>query len=40
MLDQSGCTLLHHAVDAGSKEMVRYILDNGNCSDNRIQHKF
>ncbi|XP_030265465.1 diacylglycerol kinase zeta isoform X3 [Sparus aurata] len=27
-LDLSGCTLLHHAVSAGSKEMVRYILDN------------
>ncbi|XP_074520277.1 diacylglycerol kinase zeta isoform X2 [Halichoeres trimaculatus] len=27
-LDSSGCTLLHHAVSAGSKEMVRYILDN------------
>ncbi|KAM3836102.1 LOW QUALITY PROTEIN: diacylglycerol kinase zeta [Diretmus argenteus] len=27
-LDQSGCSLLHHAVDTGSKEMVRYILDN------------
>uniref|UniRef100_A0A673A0T7 Diacylglycerol kinase n=1 Tax=Sphaeramia orbicularis TaxID=375764 RepID=A0A673A0T7_9TELE len=26
--DQSGCSLLHHAVDTGSKEMVRYILDN------------
>ncbi|KAM7375417.1 hypothetical protein PAMA_014495 [Pampus argenteus] len=31
-LDQSGCSLLHHAVSTGSKEMVRYILDNGNCS--------
>ncbi|KAM7375420.1 hypothetical protein PAMA_014495 [Pampus argenteus] len=27
-LDQSGCSLLHHAVSTGSKEMVRYILDN------------
>ncbi|XP_068612549.1 diacylglycerol kinase zeta-like [Brachionichthys hirsutus] len=27
-VDASGCTLLHHAVDAGSKEVVRYILDN------------
>ncbi|XP_037618140.1 diacylglycerol kinase zeta-like isoform X2 [Sebastes umbrosus] len=27
-LDSSGCSLLHHAVDTGSKEMVRYILDN------------
>ncbi|KAJ3584636.1 hypothetical protein NHX12_015131 [Muraenolepis orangiensis] len=26
--DSSGCTLLHHAVTAGSKESVRYILDN------------
>ncbi|XP_028320692.1 diacylglycerol kinase zeta isoform X2 [Gouania willdenowi] len=28
LLDQSGCSLLHHAVSTGSKEMVRYILDN------------
>ncbi|XP_069573314.1 diacylglycerol kinase zeta-like isoform X2 [Brachyistius frenatus] len=28
VLDQSGCSLLHHAVSTGSKEMVRYILDN------------
>uniref|UniRef100_A0A8P4G4K7 Diacylglycerol kinase n=1 Tax=Dicentrarchus labrax TaxID=13489 RepID=A0A8P4G4K7_DICLA len=27
-LDLSGCSLLHHAVNTGSKEMVRYILDN------------
>ncbi|XP_041637878.1 diacylglycerol kinase zeta-like isoform X2 [Cheilinus undulatus] len=27
-LDLSGCSLLHHAVSAGSKEIVRYILDN------------
>ncbi|KAM3584816.1 uncharacterized protein V6R79_000117 [Siganus canaliculatus] len=27
-LDPSGCSLLHHAVGMGSKEMVRYILDN------------
>uniref|UniRef100_A0A665UG48 Diacylglycerol kinase n=1 Tax=Echeneis naucrates TaxID=173247 RepID=A0A665UG48_ECHNA len=27
-LDQSDCSLLHHAVSSGSKEMVRYILDN------------
>ncbi|XP_054624789.1 diacylglycerol kinase zeta-like isoform X2 [Dunckerocampus dactyliophorus] len=27
-VDQSGCSLLHHAVNAGSKEMVRFILDN------------
>ncbi|KAJ7985769.1 hypothetical protein DPEC_G00343900 [Dallia pectoralis] len=26
--DPSGCTLLHYAVDTGSKEMVKYILDN------------
>uniref|UniRef100_A0A8C2X765 Diacylglycerol kinase n=1 Tax=Cyclopterus lumpus TaxID=8103 RepID=A0A8C2X765_CYCLU len=30
-LDFSGCSLLHHAVATGSKEMVRYLLDNGNC---------
>uniref|UniRef100_A0A3P8UEU8 Diacylglycerol kinase n=1 Tax=Cynoglossus semilaevis TaxID=244447 RepID=A0A3P8UEU8_CYNSE len=28
VLDQSDCSLLHHAVSTGSKEMVRYILDN------------
>ncbi|KAM9327945.1 diacylglycerol kinase zeta-like isoform 3-T3 [Pholidichthys leucotaenia] len=28
VLDQSGCSLLHHAVSTGSKEVVRYILDN------------
>ncbi|XP_034533338.1 diacylglycerol kinase zeta isoform X2 [Notolabrus celidotus] len=27
-LDSSGCSLLHHAVSAGSKELVRFILDN------------
>ncbi|XP_010751491.2 diacylglycerol kinase zeta isoform X2 [Larimichthys crocea] len=27
-LDLSGCSLLHYAVSTGSKEMVRYILDN------------
>ncbi|TDG96360.1 hypothetical protein EPR50_G00239420 [Perca flavescens] len=27
-LDSSGCSLLYHAVGTGSKEMVRYILDN------------
>lgn len=26
--DQSGCTLLHHAVSTGSKETVRYLLDH------------
>uniref|UniRef100_A0A8C5A4Y9 Diacylglycerol kinase n=1 Tax=Gadus morhua TaxID=8049 RepID=A0A8C5A4Y9_GADMO len=28
-LDAAGCTLLHHAVAAGNKEVVRYILDHG-----------
>uniref|UniRef100_A0A3Q4MU63 Diacylglycerol kinase n=1 Tax=Neolamprologus brichardi TaxID=32507 RepID=A0A3Q4MU63_NEOBR len=28
VLDQSGWSLLHHAVSTGSKDMVRYILDN------------
>uniref|UniRef100_A0A3Q1GGQ8 Diacylglycerol kinase n=1 Tax=Acanthochromis polyacanthus TaxID=80966 RepID=A0A3Q1GGQ8_9TELE len=28
VLDKSGCSLLHHAVTTGSKETVRYILDN------------
>uniref|UniRef100_A0A8D3BUP2 Diacylglycerol kinase n=1 Tax=Scophthalmus maximus TaxID=52904 RepID=A0A8D3BUP2_SCOMX len=32
-LDQSDCSLLHHAVSTGSKEMVRFILDNGNCGN-------
>lgn len=27
--DLHGRTLLHHAVDVGSKEIVRYIIDNG-----------
>ncbi|XP_061538748.1 diacylglycerol kinase zeta-like isoform X1 [Phycodurus eques] len=27
-VDQSGCSLLHHAVSTGSKDMVRFILDN------------
>ncbi|XP_054864596.1 diacylglycerol kinase zeta-like isoform X5 [Amphiprion ocellaris] len=31
VLDQSGCSLLHHAVTTGSKETVRYILDNVGC---------
>ncbi|XP_073514963.1 diacylglycerol kinase zeta [Phyllobates terribilis] len=26
--DFGGCTLLHHAVNAGSKEIVKYIIDN------------
>ncbi|XP_067104531.1 diacylglycerol kinase zeta isoform X4 [Osmerus mordax] len=26
--DQSGCTLLHHAVSTGSKDTVRYLLDH------------
>uniref|UniRef100_A0A3B3SQX7 Diacylglycerol kinase n=1 Tax=Paramormyrops kingsleyae TaxID=1676925 RepID=A0A3B3SQX7_9TELE len=26
--DSSGCTLLHHAATAGSKEIVKYIIDN------------
>ncbi|CAL8291204.1 unnamed protein product [Lota lota] len=29
VLDAGGCTLLHHAVTTGSKEMVRYVLDHG-----------
>ncbi|XP_042368812.1 diacylglycerol kinase zeta isoform X2 [Plectropomus leopardus] len=28
VLDSSGCSLLHHAVGTGSKDTVRYILDN------------
>ncbi|KAL1007032.1 hypothetical protein UPYG_G00081010 [Umbra pygmaea] len=28
MQDPSGCTLLHYAVDTGSKAIVKYILDN------------
>uniref|UniRef100_A0A8B9HL97 Diacylglycerol kinase n=1 Tax=Astyanax mexicanus TaxID=7994 RepID=A0A8B9HL97_ASTMX len=27
--DALGCTLLHYAVDVGSKEMVKYIINNG-----------
>uniref|UniRef100_A0AAV2L9K5 Uncharacterized protein n=1 Tax=Knipowitschia caucasica TaxID=637954 RepID=A0AAV2L9K5_KNICA len=27
-LDQSGCSILHHAVDSGSKETVSYIVKN------------
>ncbi len=26
--DRFGCTLLHHAVGLGSKEIVKYIIDN------------
>ncbi|XP_072290576.1 diacylglycerol kinase zeta-like isoform X1 [Eucyclogobius newberryi] len=26
--DQGGCTLLHHAVDVGSKEIIKYLIDN------------
>uniref|UniRef100_UPI0037E92CBB diacylglycerol kinase zeta isoform X2 n=1 Tax=Semicossyphus pulcher TaxID=241346 RepID=UPI0037E92CBB len=26
--DAAGCTLLHHAVEAGSKEILKYIVDN------------
>ncbi|KAM3870041.1 diacylglycerol kinase zeta [Diretmus argenteus] len=26
--DRGGCTLLHHAVDVGSKEIVKYLIDN------------
>lgn len=28
VLDQSGCSILHHAVSTGSKEMVQYIVKN------------
>uniref|UniRef100_A0A8P4GDB7 Diacylglycerol kinase n=1 Tax=Dicentrarchus labrax TaxID=13489 RepID=A0A8P4GDB7_DICLA len=38
-LDLSGCSLLHHAVNTGSKEMVRYILDNGNCNKPTVLHR-
>lgn len=27
--DAAGCTLLHHAVEAGSKEILKYLIDNG-----------
>lgn len=27
--DTAGCTLLHHAVEAGSKEILKYLIDNG-----------
>lgn len=27
--DVAGCTLLHHAVEAGSKEILKYLIDNG-----------
>ncbi|XP_070828946.1 diacylglycerol kinase zeta isoform X1 [Chaetodon trifascialis] len=26
--DDAGCTLLHHAVEAGSKEILKYLIDN------------
>lgn len=27
--DAAGCTLLHHAVEAGGKEVLKYLIDNG-----------
>uniref|UniRef100_A0A3B4A1X2 Diacylglycerol kinase n=1 Tax=Periophthalmus magnuspinnatus TaxID=409849 RepID=A0A3B4A1X2_9GOBI len=27
--DQNGCTLLHHTVDVGSKDIMKYLIDNG-----------
>ena len=27
--DAAGCTLLHHAVQVGSKEILKYLIDNG-----------
>uniref|UniRef100_A0A671THY7 Diacylglycerol kinase n=1 Tax=Sparus aurata TaxID=8175 RepID=A0A671THY7_SPAAU len=27
--DAAGCTLLHHAVEVGSKEILKYLIDNG-----------
>lgn len=27
--DTAGCTLLHHAVEAGGKEVLKYLIDNG-----------
>lgn len=27
--DAAGCTLLHHAVEAGSKKILKYLVDNG-----------
>lgn len=27
--DAAGCTLLHHAVEAGNKEILKYLIDNG-----------
>lgn len=27
--DAAGCTLLHHAVQVGSKEIVQYLIDSG-----------
>eukprot|EP00064_Thunnus_orientalis_P025944 superscaffoldBa00014568_g26387 len=26
--DAAGCTLLHHAVEAGSKDIIKYLIDN------------
>lgn len=26
--DKAGCTLLHHAVDVGSKDIIKYLIDN------------
>lgn len=27
--DGDGCTLLHHAVEAGCKDIVKYLIDSG-----------
>lgn len=27
--DGDGCTLLHHAVEAGCKDIVKYLVDSG-----------
>uniref|UniRef100_A0A672IX47 Diacylglycerol kinase n=1 Tax=Salarias fasciatus TaxID=181472 RepID=A0A672IX47_SALFA len=39
VLDQSGCSLLHHAVNTGNKEMVRFILDNGSSTGETVLHR-